>query len=84
MFVFFFSFLFFFFFFNLFNIYAQNIDCGYALEPPRRSEAVLTSTHNLFLDQQIESAKYIQVLPPTVLLYKVGYHGDMHFTDMFS
>ena len=27
-----------------FHISAQNIDCGYSLEPP---EAVLTSTHNL-------------------------------------
>ena len=23
-------------FFDIFHIYAQNIDCGYALEPPRR------------------------------------------------
>ena len=32
-----------------FFIFAQNIDCGYTLEPPRRggAEAVLTSTHNL-------------------------------------
>ena len=30
--------------FDYFNIFAQNIDCGYTLEPP---PAVLTSTHNL-------------------------------------
>ena len=29
-----------------FLIFAQNIDCGYTLEPPQ-CEAVLTSTHNL-------------------------------------
>ena len=42
---------------DIFHISAQNIDCGYSLEPPRRGgsneypqsmgEAVLTSTHNL-------------------------------------
>ena len=35
---------------DIFLIFAQNIDYGYTLEPPRRggsNEAVLTSTHNL-------------------------------------
>ena len=31
--------------FDIFLIFAQNIDCGYTLEPPRRGEAVLTSTY---------------------------------------
>ena len=31
---------------DIFHISAQNIDCGYSLEP-LRAEAVLTSTHNL-------------------------------------
>ena len=31
----------------IFHISAQNIDCGYSLEPPRRGDAVLMSTHNL-------------------------------------
>ena len=31
----------------IFLISAQNIDCGYSLEPPRLGEAVLTSTHML-------------------------------------
>ena len=26
-------------FFNIFNIFAQNIDCGYTLEPPRRGDS---------------------------------------------
>ena len=30
--------------FDIFIIFALNIDCGYTLEPPRRT---LTSTHNL-------------------------------------
>ena len=51
---------------NIFYISAQNIDCGYSLEPPRRggsneypqsmflsrNEAVLTSTHNLCFEQK--------------------------------
>ena len=32
---------------DIFHITAQNIDCGYSLEPPRRGEAVSASTHNL-------------------------------------
>ena len=31
---------------TIFNIFAQNNDCVYTLEPPR-GEAVLTSTHTL-------------------------------------
>ena len=49
--------------FDIFLISAQNIDCGYSLEPPRRGgsneytiyvlgEAVLTSTHNLCFEQK--------------------------------
>ena len=33
--------------FDIFHIFAQNIDCGYIIEPPQQSAAVLTSTHNL-------------------------------------
>ena len=35
-----------------FHISAQNIDCGYSLEPPRLAEEVLTSTHNLCFEQK--------------------------------
>ena len=35
----------------IFLISAQNIDCGYSLEPPQR---VLTSTHNLCFEQTYE------------------------------
>ena len=44
--------------FGIFLIFAQNIDCGYTFEPPRRggsnAEAVLTSTHNLCFEQEYE------------------------------
>ena len=36
-------------------ISSQNIDCGYSLEPPRRTEAVLTSTHNLCFEAVLTS-----------------------------
>ena len=35
---------------DIFHISAQNIDCGYSLEP--HAEAVLTSTHNLVFEQK--------------------------------
>ena len=38
----------------IFLISAQNIDCGYPLEPPLRGKAVLTSTHNLRFGQKYE------------------------------
>ena len=54
--------------FDIFLIFAQNIDCGYTLEPPR--EAVLTSTHNLCFGAKIR--KLGIPLHTTVLLYKSG------------
>ena len=38
---------------GFFLFFAQSIDCGYKLEPPRRGEAVLTSTHNLCFGAKI-------------------------------
>ena len=37
-----------------FLILLKDIDCGYSLEPPRRAEAVLTSTRNLCFEQELE------------------------------
>ena len=39
----------------IFLISAQNIDCGYSLEPIYLDEAVLTSTHNLCFEQKYET-----------------------------
>ena len=36
----------------IFHISAQNIDCGYSLEPPRRDEAVLTNPQSIFLAER--------------------------------
>ena len=56
--------------FDIFLIFAQNIDCGYTLEPPRRGEAVLTSTHNLCFGAKIR--KLGIPLHTPVLLYNSG------------
>ena len=47
----------------IFHISAQNIDCGYSLEPPRRCQAVLTSTHNLCFRAEIKKIMYAPVDP---------------------
>ena len=71
------------FLFAIFLIFAQNIDCGYTLEPPRRgSSNVLTSTHNLCFGAKIR--KIGIPLHTPVLLYKSGVQGAIHYKDMFS
>ena len=64
--------------FDIFVIFAQNIDCGYTLEP----EAVLTITHNLCFGAKM--TKIGIPLHTPVLLYKRGVQGGIHSTDMFS
>ena len=67
--------------FDIFLIFAQNIDCGYTLEPPRRggsneypqAEAVLTSTHNLCFRAKIR--KISNPCIPQVCCIKVGFKG---------
>ena len=52
--------------FDIFNILAQNIHCGYTLEPPQP----LTSTHNVYFGSKIRKLG-VPVQTP-VLLYKSG------------
>ena len=54
-------------------IFAQNIDCGYTLEPPR---------HNLYFGAKIRKIGIPMHTP--VLLYKGGVQGGIHYMDMFS
>ena len=49
---------------DMFLIFAQNIDCGYTLEPP------LTSTHNLCFGAEIRKIDIAMHAP--FLLYKSG------------
>ena len=44
-------------FFNIFLIFAQNINCGYTLEP------ALTSTHSLCFRAKLREKKYTPVNP---------------------
>ena len=64
----------------LFFFFAQNIDCGYALEPPRRGGS--NNTHNLCFGAKIR--KISIPLHTPVLLYKSGVLEGTHFTDMLS
>ena len=66
--------------FDIFLIFAQNIDCGYTLEPPRRGS--LTSTHNLCFGAKIR--KIGIPLRTPVLPYKSGVQGGTQYTVMFS
>ena len=67
---------------DTFLIFAPNIDCGYKIEPPRRCEAVLTSTHNLCFVAKIR--KIGLPLHSPVLLYKSWVSVGIYFTDLFS
>ena len=48
--------------------FAQNIDCGYKLEPSRRVEAVLTSTQNQCFGAKIRKIG-IPLHTPVLLYY---------------
>ena len=56
-----------------FNMFAQNIDCGFKLEPP------LTSINNLCFGTKIR-----KIGIPLHAQVKRGELGGIHFTDMFS
>ena len=58
-----------------FYIFAQNIDYGYMLEPPRRrlAEAVLTSTNNLCFGTKIR--KIGSFCTPQFYYIKAGFKG---------
>ena len=61
---------------DIFLFFAQNIDCGYTLEPPR-----LTSTHNLCFGAKIR--KIGIPLHTPVLLYKRGVQRGINYKDVF-
>ena len=59
------------FFFFIFLIFAQNVDFGHTLEPPR-PEGVLTSTHNLCFGAKIRKNRYTPAYP------RSGVQGSVH------
>ena len=61
------------------TVFAQNIDCGYTLEPPCR--AGFNKYPHMFWSKNKKNRK---TLHTTVLLFKSVVSGGIHFTDMFS
>ena len=83
--------------FDIFLIFAQNIDCGYTLEPPRHFAQNIDCGYTLEPPRRGGSNEYPQSmfwsknkkiigipLHTPVLLYKRGVQEGIHFTDMFS
>ena len=66
--------------FDFFLIFAQNVDCGYTLEPPRRGGSN-EYPQSMFWSKN----KKNRYTPETPFFYiNVGYEGGIHFTDRFS
>ena len=65
---------------DIFLIFAQNIDCGFSLEPPH--PAVLTSTHNLCIVSKIRKIMYTPV-NPRFTIEKWGLRGSKLFRRVF-
>ena len=58
--------------------YAQNIDCGYTLEPPL-TEAVLSSTHNLCFGSKLR-----KIGIPLFYFINVGFKGGTYCMDLLA
>ena len=61
--------------FDIFLIFAQNIDCGYTLEPPRSDKYPQS-----VLEEKIRKIGIPRDTP--VSLYESGVQGNIHCTDM--
>ena len=66
--------------FDFFLIFAQNIDCGYSLEPPRQG-CSKEYPQSMFWNKNKKN-RYTPAYPS--LLYKSGVQGGINYTDMFS
>ena len=66
---------------DIFHISAQNIDCGYSLEPPRRGGSN-DYPQSMFLSK----AKKNNVYPcePQFYYIKVAFKGDKNYIGIFS
>ena len=67
--------------FDIFLIFAQNIDCGYTLEPPRRGGS--NEYPQSMLWSKNKKNRYTPA-NPSFFLYKSGVQGGILFTDMLS
>ena len=66
--------------FDIFLIFAQNIDCGYTLGPPRRGGSN-EYPQSVFWSK---NKKNRYTLHTPVFLYKSGVPGGIQYMDMFS
>ena len=57
--------------FDIFHISAQNIDCRYSLEPPRRGGS--NNSHNMFLNRNNKNNVY--PCKPQFYYIKLGFKG---------
>ena len=70
---------------DIFNIFAQNIDCGYTLEPSRRggSNEYPPFTYMYVFDKE-KRRKMVFPCTPQFHYIKVGFMWGMFFIEMFS
>ena len=66
--------------FDIFLIFAQNIDCGHTLEPPRRGGSN-EYPQSMFWSKNKKIGFPLQT---PVLLYKIEVKGGIYCTNMFS
>ena len=67
--------------FDIFHISAQNIDCGYTLEPPRRGGSI-EYPQSMFLGRNKKNNVY--PCKPQFYYIKVGVYGGQYYIGMFS
>ena len=66
---------------DIFLIFAQNIDCGYTLEPPRRGGSN-EYPQSMFFSKNKKNTEVYPCIPQFCYI-KVGFKGGIHFTNMF-
>ena len=66
---------------DIFHISAQNIDCGYSLEPPRRGGSN-KYPQSMFLSRNKKNNAY--PCKPQFYYIKVGFKGGLNYIGMFS
>ena len=65
---------------DIFVISAQNIDCGYSLEPPRQGSNEYPQS--MFLSRDKKNNVYPR--KPQFYYIKVGFKGGQNYIGMFS
>ena len=65
---------------DIFHISAQNIDCGYSLEPPWRGGSN-EYPHSMFLSRNKKNNVYY--CKPQFYYIKVGFKGGQNYIGMF-